>query len=126
DEQTGPGKELEYAEAPQLEGAADVLGAAAVEFEAPAVPIAPPPAPPPARDADPWADFLDDNDGDDDDFAWAQEDRTEPPAPAGAPARRASERAVGASDRPGAQRLNEPFRSDVDRRKHLGKNSVKR
>lgn len=112
---------------------------AATDAEAPAssaatepVPAAAAPAPAPVVETDPWADFLDDDDDDDDDFAWAQESRPESPAAPGAaperPAapRAAPERPAGGEERRGAQRLNEPFRSDIDGRKHWSKNSVKR
>ena len=129
--------ELAEGAPPQLDAMAldPAVDQAAADAEAPASPAAAEPVPgtpAPAAEADPWADFLDDDDDDDDDFAWAQES---PPqssaapraAPTHSPApRSAPERPAGGGERRGAQRLNEPFRSDIDGRKHWGKNSVKR
>jgi hypothetical protein len=111
----------------------DFADPAAADAEVPAAPAEAEPeaAPASAAEADPWADFLDDDDDDDDDFAWAQESPPQSPAARAAaerPAapRSAPERPAGGGQLPGAERLNEPFRSDLDGRKRASRNSVKR
>lgn len=105
---------------------------AAADAEVPAAAESAPATPAPAAEPDPWADFLDDDDEDDADFAWAQESPSQSPAsPRAAPERPAAPRATpkrpaGEGERRGAQRLNEPFRADIDGRKHWSKNSIKR
>lgn len=106
---------------PAVDPAADAE-APASSADAQPVPDATTPAAAPTVEADPWADFLDDDDDDDDDFAWTQESRLEPPASPGV----APERPAGPGDRRGAQRLNEPFRSDIDGGKRWSRNSAKR
>jgi hypothetical protein len=102
------------------------------DAEAEALPADAEPVPAAADETDPWAGFLDDDDEDDEDFAWVHENRPDGPAVSDAAPkppvtpRTAPERSGDGAERGGAQQLNRPFRSDLDGRKRWNRNSVKR